>query len=154
MIILNKSYKYNLLYKNYINQFSDSYIKGSPLYVSESYNDLGFKEMYIHNFINLYKSKFIKLYINNNTINQIIKDEGVCNLCFDTINKNYSTCLYCKSKYHNDCIEKQENMKYRKFFLRNYMCLFCYSAFLNYCNLNKKIFMLYFFGLCAILYII
>ena len=52
MIILNNFNKIDIMYRNYIKQFSKAYIKGSVLYVGESLKNVDiYKVLYVEKII-------------------------------------------------------------------------------------------------------
>lgn len=106
MIKLDSSKKCNIMYKNYIKQFSQSYIKGSILYVGDSLNNASYiKKVYIENFIKKYSSNFIKLYMNNNKIHNELYSENLCIICLENLNENIvDICHKCNVKCHKKCI--------------------------------------------------
>lgn len=106
MIKLDSSKKCNIMYKNYIKQFSESYIKGSILYVGDSLKNASYiKKLYIENFIKKYSSNFIKLYMNNNKIHNELYSENLCIICLENLNENIvDICHKCNIKCHKKCI--------------------------------------------------
>lgn len=106
MIKLNSYKKYNILYRNYIKQYSKAYISGSHLYVGDSLNNASYiKKLYIENFIKTYSKNFIKLYMTNNKVHNELYRENLCIICLENLNEDITDiCHRCNIKCHNDCI--------------------------------------------------
>ena len=131
MIKLNSSKKCNILYKNYIKQFSESYIKGSVLYVGDSLNNASYiKKVYIENFIKKYSSNFIKLYMNNNKIHNELYSDSLCIICLENLDEHIvDICHKCNVKCHNTCITKWYKKNGKK------VCPICLKSEDYYLNL-------------------
>ena len=90
MINLNSYNKIDILYRNYVKQFSLAYIKGSPIYVGKSLkNCINInKNVAIQKLIKTYKNNFIELYMNNNKIHDELIAENICIICLEPLNEN------------------------------------------------------------------
>ena len=89
MILLNSFNKIDILYRNYVKQFSEAYIKGSDLYVGKYLNNteiIFVKKIRIQNIIKIYKNIFIELYMNNNKIYEEVNNENLCVICLEDLN--------------------------------------------------------------------
>jgi len=135
MIILNSFNKIDIVYRNYIKQFSKAYIKGSPLYVGESLkmtNNFR-KSILIQNVINRYKNKFIELYMNNNKIYEEVNNENLCVICLEDLNDDImDVCHKCNVKCHINCLYDW----YKK--NNNEICPICLQTEEYYLNILKN----------------
>ena len=106
MIILDSSKKIDIIYKNYIKQFSEAYIKGNHLYVGESLNNTSYiNKIYIEDFIKQYSKCFINLYMNNNKIYPELCDDKLCIICLENLNEDIiDVCCKCNIKCHKSCV--------------------------------------------------
>ena len=107
MIILNSFNKIDILYRNYVKQFSKTYIKGSHLYVGSSlkFADNFRKSIFVQNIIKTYKSIFIDLYMNNNKIYEEVNNENLCVICLEDLEENImDVCHKCNVKCHIKCL--------------------------------------------------
>ena len=105
MIILNNINKIDILYRNYIKQFSKAYIKGSILYVGESLKNVNIKSLEVENIIKRYKKIFIDLYMNNNKIYDEVSNNNLCVICLENLNENIKeVCHKCNVKCHIKCL--------------------------------------------------
>lgn len=107
MITLDNFTKYDILYRNYVKQFSKAYIKGSNIYVGESLKkcDNIYKCLYVQNFINIYKNIFINLYMTDNKVFDEISEENLCIICLEDLNENImEVCHKCNVKCHIQCL--------------------------------------------------
>jgi hypothetical protein len=111
MIILDNIYKINLLYKNYIKQYSNEYLKGNFIYIGDCLiNNKGnlYKNIYIREFIKIYKNNFIKLLMNNCEIYSEIEQLQLCLICLENLNLfdiEDNICITCNITCHKKCIE-------------------------------------------------
>lgn len=137
----------NLLYKNYIKQFSKAYIKGSILYVGDNlYNSSCKHTYYVDNLFNLYKREFINLYMTHNNLYEDLNNLPICVICLDHINSSElykkKICNTCNINVHINCI----NQWYE--YQENRMCPICcknhtsnYVSFINYLkNINYSLY--------------
>lgn len=112
MIILDNIYKINLLYKNYIRQYSNEYLKGNTLYIGDcliNNNSNLKKNLYIKEFVKRYKNNFFKLLMNNCKVYAEIEDSQLCLICLDNLDLfdvEHNICNNCNIKCHKKCIEK------------------------------------------------
>ena len=107
MIILNSFNKIDILYRNYVKQFSKAYIKGSILYVGDSLTNSNYfhKNIQVQNIIKTYKNIFIGLYMNNNKIYEEVNDENLCVICLEDLNKDImDVCHKCNVQCHIKCL--------------------------------------------------
>ena len=107
MIILNSFNKIDILYRNYVKQFSKEYIKGSHLYVGSSlkFADNFRKSIFVQNIIKTYKSIFIDLYMNNNKIYEEVNNENLCVICLEELEEDImDVCHKCNVKCHIKCV--------------------------------------------------
>ena len=106
MIILDSSKKIDIIYKNYIKQFSEAYIKGNYLYVGDSLNNASYiKKLYIEDYIKKYSEYFIKLYMNNNKIHNELYSDKLCIICLENLNGDIiDVCCKCNVKCHTKCV--------------------------------------------------
>ena len=107
MIILNSFNKIDILYRNYVKQFSKTYIKGSHLYVGSSlkFADNFRKSLFVQNIIKTYKNIFIDLYMNNNKIYEEINNENLCVICLEELEEDImDVCHKCNVKCHIKCL--------------------------------------------------
>ena len=107
MITLDNFTKYDILYRNYVKQFSKAYIKGSNIYVGESLKkcDNIYKCLYVQNFINIYKNIFINLYMTDNKVFNEVNEENLCIICLEELNENImEVCHKCNVKCHIQCL--------------------------------------------------
>lgn len=107
MIILNSFNKIDILYRNYVKQFSKAYIKGSHLYVGSSLKvaDNFQKSIFVQNIIKTYKSIFIDLYMNNNKIYEEVNNENLCVICLEELEEDImDVCHKCNVKCHIKCV--------------------------------------------------
>ena len=134
MIKLDSFKKYNILYKNYINQFSETYLIGSPIYVGDSLNHAPYiKKIYIEHFIKTYSNSFIKLYINNNKIHNFIYDEKLCIICLENLNEYIvNVCHKCNVICHKECIDNFYKTKHDN------ICPVCLKSEEYYLNILKN----------------
>ena len=134
MIKLNSYKKYDILYKNYIKQFSKAYISGSHLYVGDSLNNASYiKKLYIENFIKIYSKNFIKLYMTNNKVHNELYRENLCIICLEDLNEDIrDICHKCNVKCHNDCITNWYKKK------KEDVCPICLKSEAYYLNILKK----------------
>ena len=134
MIKLNSYKKYNILYRNYIKQYSKAYISGSHLYVGDSLNNASYiKKLYIEQFIKKYSNNFIKLYMNNNKIHNELYGENLCIICLEDLNEDIiDICHKCNVKCHIDCL----NNWYKK--NENKICPICLKSEEYYLNILKN----------------
>tara|TARA_B100001175_G_C19490872_1_gene632506 strand:- start:432 stop:1037 length:606 start_codon:yes stop_codon:yes gene_type:complete len=134
MIKLNSYKKYDILYKNYIKQFSKAYISGSHLYVGNSLNNASYiKKLYIENFIKTYSKNFIKLYMTNNKVHNELYRENLCIICLEDLNENITDiCHKCNVKCHNDCITEWYIKNKKK------VCPICLKSEAYYLNILKN----------------
>ena len=115
MIILNSFNKIDILYRNYVKQFSKAYIKGSNLYVGDSLKNSKYfrKSVFVQNIIKTYKNIFIELYMNNNKIYEEVNNENLCVICLEELNEDImDVCHKCNVKCHIKCLydwHKQNN---------------------------------------------
>ena len=111
MIILDNIYKINLLYKNYIRQYSKEYLKGNTLYIGDcliNNNSNLKKNLYIKEFVKTYKNNFFKLLMNNCKVYAEIEDSQLCLICLDNLDLfdvEHNICNNCNIKCHKKCIE-------------------------------------------------
>ena len=112
MIILDNIYKINLLYKNYIRQYSKEYLKGNSLYIGECLinNNSNLKKiLYIKEFVKTYKNNFFKLLMNNCKVYAEIEDSQLCLICLDNLDLfdiEQNICNNCNIKCHKKCIKE------------------------------------------------
>ena len=134
MIKIDSSKKCNILYQNYIKQFSKSYLCGSILYVGDSLNNASYtKKLYIENFIKKYSSNFIKLYMSNNKVHNELYSESLCIICLENLNENIvDICHKCNIKCHKRCI----NNWYRK--NEKKVCPICLKSEEYYLNILQN----------------
>ena len=107
MINLNSYNKIDILYRNYVKQFSLAYIKGSPIYVGKSLKSCINinKNLAIQKLIKTYKNNFIELYMNNNKIHDELIAENICIICLEPLNENImDVCHKCNVKCHIQCL--------------------------------------------------
>lgn len=107
MIVLDNFTKYDILYRNYIKQFSKAYIVGSNIYVGESLKNCNniYKCTYIQNFINIYKNIFINLYMTDNKVFNEVNEENLCIICLEELNENImEVCHKCNVNCHIQCL--------------------------------------------------
>jgi len=107
MIILNSFNKIDILYRNYVKQFSEAYIKGSNLYVGDSLKNVKYfrESIRIQNIIKIYKNIFIELYMNNNKIYEEVNNENLCVICLEDLNDEImDVCHKCNVKCHIKCL--------------------------------------------------
>jgi hypothetical protein len=134
MIKLNSYKKYDILYKNYIKQFSKAYISGSHLYVGNSLNNASYiKKLYIENFIKTYSNNFIRLYMTNNKIHNELYRENLCIICLENLNEDITDiCHRCNVKCHKNCIINW----YKK--NEEELCPICLKSEAYYLNILKN----------------
>ena len=107
MILLNSFNKIDILYRNYVKQFSEAYIKGSNLYVGDSLKNVKYfrESIRIQNIIKIYKNIFIELYMNNNKIYEEVNNENLCVICLEDLNEDImDVCHKCNVKCHIKCL--------------------------------------------------
>lgn len=107
MIKLDSYNKIDILYRNYVKQFSPAYIKGSPIYVGKSLKKcLNInKNIVIQNLIKTYKKNFIDLYMNSNKIHDELIAENICIICLEPLNENImDVCHKCNVQCHIQCL--------------------------------------------------
>lgn len=107
MIVLNSFNKIDILYRNYVKQFSEAYIKGSNLYVGDSLKNVKYfrESIRIQNIIKIYKNIFIELYMNNNKIYEEVNNENLCVICLEDLNDEImDVCHKCNVKCHIKCL--------------------------------------------------
>lgn len=107
MIVLDSFNKIDILYRNYVKQFSKAYIEGSNLYVGDSLKNVKYfrESIRIQNIIKTYKNIFIKLYMNNNKIYEEINNENLCVICLEDLNDEVmDVCHKCNVKCHIKCL--------------------------------------------------
>lgn len=133
MIILNSSKKIDIIYKNYIKQFSEAYIKGNHLYVGESINNASYiKKLYIEDYIKKYSKCFINLYMNNNKIHCELYSDKLCIICLENLNEDViNVCCKCNVKCHKDCVISWYENNNKK------VCPICLKSKSYYINKEK-----------------
>lgn len=107
MIILNSFNKIDILYRNYVKQFSNAYIKGSHLYVGSSlkFANNFQQSIFVQNIIKTYKNIFIDLYMNNNKIYEEVNNENLCVICLEELEEDImDVCHKCNVKCHIKCV--------------------------------------------------
>jgi len=107
MIVLNSFNKIDILYRNYVKQFSKAYIEGSNLYVGDSLKNADYfrKSVFVQNIIKTYKNIFIELYMNNNKIYEEVNNENLCVICLEDLNEDImDVCHKCNVKCHIKCL--------------------------------------------------
>ena len=107
MIILNSFDKIDILYRNYVKQFSKAYIEGSSLYVGDSLKNVTYfrDSIRIQNIIKIYKNIFIELYMNNNKIYEEVNNENLCVICLEDLDDEImDVCHKCNVKCHIKCL--------------------------------------------------
>ena len=107
MIVLDSFNKIDILYRNYVKQFSKAYIEGSNLYVGDSLKNVKYfrESIRIQNIIKIYKNIFIELYMNNNKIYEEINNENLCVICLEDLNEEImDVCHKCNVKCHIKCL--------------------------------------------------
>ena len=107
MIVLDSFNKIDILYRNYVKQFSKAYIEGSNLYVGDSLKNVKYfrESIRIQNIIKIYKNIFIELYMNNNKIYEEINNENLCVICLEDLNDEImDVCHKCNVKCHIKCL--------------------------------------------------
>ena len=115
MIKLNNLNKYNILYKNYIKQFSPAYLQGCPIYIGDCLLNNN-KSIYINknitNIINKYKNNFINLLMTNNKVQEELINEDLCFICLEKLNLypiKTDFCNKCHIKCHIHCLNLWHN---------------------------------------------
>lgn len=107
MIKLDSYNKIDILYRNYVKQFSPAYIKGSSIYVGKSLKDCINinKNIAIQNLIKTYKKNFIDLYMNSNKIHDELIAENICIICLEPLNESImDVCHKCNVQCHIQCL--------------------------------------------------
>ena len=107
MIIVNSFNKIDILYRNYVKQFSNAYIIGSPLYVGDSLKNSKYfhKCLHVQSVIKTYKNIFIQLYMNNNKVYEEVNYEDLCVICLEDLNEDImNICHKCNIKCHIKCL--------------------------------------------------
>ena len=117
MIILDSFNKIDIIYRNYVKQFSNAYIRGSHLYVGDSLKNSKYfnKCLHVQNIIKSYKNIFIQLYMNNNKVYEEVNCENLCVICLEDLNEDImDICHKCNVKCHIKCLYdwyKQNNLE-------------------------------------------
>ena len=136
MIVLDSYNKIDILYRNYVKQFSSEYIKGSNLYVGESLKTSSNfnKSIAVGKIIKTYKKNFIQLYMNSNKIHDELIVENICLICLEPLNKNIiDICHKCNIKCHINCLYDWYKKQYTE------ICPVCLQTENYYLNLlNNK----------------
>ena len=107
MIKLDSYNKIDILYRNYVKQFSPAYIKGSSIYVGKSLkNCINInKNIVIQNLIKTYKKNFIDLYMNSNKIHDELIAENICIICLEPLDESImDVCHKCNVQCHIQCL--------------------------------------------------
>ena len=107
MIVLDSYNKIDILYRNYVKQFSSAYIKSSNLYVGESLKSSSNfnKSILVQRIIKTYKKNFIQLYMNSNKIHDELIVENICLICLEPLNESIiDMCHKCNVKCHINCL--------------------------------------------------
>tara|TARA_B110001452_G_scaffold130196_1_gene108177 strand:- start:3921 stop:4511 length:591 start_codon:yes stop_codon:yes gene_type:complete len=135
MIVLNSFNKIDILYRNYVKQFSNAYIRGSHLYVGNSLKNSNYfhKCLEVQEIIKTYKTIFIELYMNNNKIYDELGSENICVICLEDLNEDImEVCHKCNIKCHIKCLYgwyKQNNIE---------ICPICLKTEEYYLSLLEK----------------
>lgn len=100
MIVLNSFKKIDIIYRNYIKQYSKAYINGyyNTFYISDSlYNIPLIEQLKIIDFIKKYSDSYIKIYNNNNKLYDELILNNICTVCLEELNNK--KCNKCNINY-------------------------------------------------------